>query len=66
MDPIKIPGHCIGREHPPFIIAEMSGHHNDSLERTLAIVEAAAAAGAHAVKLLTNTPYTMTLYLVDG
>lgn len=42
-------GHCvIGAEAPPFIIAEMSGNHNQSLEVALEIVEAAAKAGAHA------------------
>ena len=39
---IEIAGHSIGQDHPPFIIAEMSGNHNQSLDRALQIVEAAA------------------------
>ena len=51
----------IGLEQQPFIIAEMSGNHNQSLDRALEIVEAAGRAGAHALKLQTYTADTITL-----
>ena len=57
----KIGNHCIGDNNPPFIIAEMSGNHNQSLERAKKLVEAAANAGAHALKIQTYTADTITL-----
>jgi pseudaminic acid synthase len=63
---IKIEKNFIGADSQPFIIAEMSGNHNQSLERALSIVEAAAKAGVHALKIQTYTADTMTLDLDDG
>ncbi len=60
---IKIADLFIGKNQAPFVIAEMSGNHNQSLERALEIVEAAAKTGAHALKIQTYTPDTMTLDL---
>ena len=62
---MKIGTQLIGINHPPFIIAEMSGNHNQSLERALEIVEAAARTGAQAIKLQTYTADTMTLNLKE-
>jgi len=66
MSGIRIGGRSVGPGQPPFIIAEMSGNHNQSLERALEIVDAAADAGAHAVKIQTYTADTMTLDLAEG
>lgn len=58
---IKIADRSIGIQNPPFVIAEMSGNHNQSLERALKIVDAAVEAGAHAIKLQTASPDGLTL-----
>jgi N-acetylneuraminate synthase len=56
----KIQDTTISPDHKPFVIAEMSGNHNQSLERAFEIVDAAAEAGAHALKLQTYTADTIT------
>lgn len=63
---IKIANKIISKSHKPFIIAEMSGNHNQSLERAFEIVDAAAATGADALKLQTYTADTMTLDRSDN
>jgi pseudaminic acid synthase len=63
---MKIENKIIGLDNQPFVIAEMSGNHNQSLARALEIVEAAAKTGAHALKIQTYTADTMTLDLDEG
>ena len=59
--PFVIAGRLIGPDQPPFVIAELSGNHNGRLERALTLIDAAADAGADAVKLQTYTAQTITL-----
>lgn len=63
---MRIANREIGVHAAPFVIAEMSGNHNQSLERALSIVDAAAKSGAHALKIQTYTADTMTLDLDEG
>lgn len=63
---MKIGNRNVGAGHAPFIIAEMSGNHNQSLDRALLIVDEAAKAGAHALKLQTYTADTMTIDCDEG
>ena len=58
---IEIAGRTIGPDHPPYVICELSANHNGSLDRMLALVDAAAATGCDAIKIQTYTPQTMTL-----
>ncbi len=57
---MQVAQYTIGPNHRPFVIAEMSGNHNQSLDRALEIVDAVADAGAQALKLQTYTPDTIT------
>ena len=57
----KIGDRWIGKDYQPFIIAEMSANHNQSIDRALELVKAAAESGAHALKLQTYTADTITI-----
>lgn len=52
---------AIGSAQPPFIIAELSGNHSQDMGLAKEMIDAAAEAGAHAIKLQTYTADSMTL-----
>jgi pseudaminic acid synthase len=62
---MKLGDKTIGVDFPPFVIAEMSGNHNHSLERALEIVDEAASTGVAALKIQTYLPSTMTINLSE-
>ncbi len=66
MDNINLGGRMIGENYEPFIIAEMSGNHNQSIDKALSIIDMAADAGAHAIKLQTYTADTLTINVSHG
>lgn len=69
---IEIAGRRVGRDFEPFVICELSGNHNGSLDRAMAMIDAAAATGADAIKIQTYTPDTITIdhdspeFRIDG
>jgi sialic acid synthase SpsE len=61
IEEVEIAGRKVGAAHEPFVICELSGNHNGSLERALVMIDAAAATGCDAIKIQTYTADTITM-----
>lgn len=57
----EIAGRMIGREQPPYIVAELSANHGGSVESAKTAILRAKESGASAVKIQTYTADTMTI-----
>lgn len=57
----EVSDHTIGVNAPPFVVAEISGNHGGDIGKAFALIEAAAATGADAVKFQTYEPQTITI-----
>jgi N-acetylneuraminate synthase/pseudaminic acid synthase len=63
---IQIGERIIGKGHPAYVIAELSGNHGGQMSKALELLRAAAEAGADAIKLQAYRPDTITLNVSSG
>tara|TARA_B100001758_G_C18347298_1_gene577773 strand:+ start:68 stop:1123 length:1056 start_codon:yes stop_codon:yes gene_type:complete len=58
---VKLGKYLVGDGHPPFLIAEISANHNQSIKKIFKLIDKISKSGAHAVKIQTYTPDSMTI-----
>ena len=58
---IEINNINIGKDYPPYTVAEMSANHNGSIKNAFEIIDIAKSSGSSAIKIQTYTPDTLTI-----